>query len=73
MKPTASLAVSTLALIVAITGAAGAAAMIDGHSIENHSITSRRALRVSGKTAVRVKLGGHHFEGFLAKVAHFCA
>lgn len=39
-KPSASLVVATLALVVALTGSAGAAGLIDGHSIKPHSITA---------------------------------
>lgn len=41
-KPTPALIVATLALAVALTGTAGAAGLIDGHSIRNHSITANK-------------------------------
>lgn len=49
-KPSASLIVATLALVVALTGTAGATGLINGQSIKNHSITANKLAKASVTT-----------------------
>lgn len=46
-KPSPALCVATLALAVAVTGTAGAAGLIDGHSIRDHSIPASKLVAKS--------------------------
>lgn len=65
-KPSASLAVSTLALAVALTGTASATGLINGQSIRNHTITANklatgavtsRAIRTASITTTDIAAG----------------